>query len=199
MPGLSRKNLIALTIPVVLLLGGAGVGLVVASERPYAAPSGEKAFRSAPASIAGSGPALKSDRTARNSAKKQAAALKKKCRKKRGAAKKRCLKKVRQLLAKPKYMPVKTAERKAEDEASRIWENDIGGYVWTDYGSTGECRRLARNSVSCAVYVFYEEEDYSSEDYGSVYTCEWAVNARYDTRRKLVTRSGFANRECYWD
>lgn len=195
----SRKLLAALAVPVALLIGGAGVGLVVASERPYEAPSGERAFRSAPASIAGSGPALKTDRAARKSAKSKAAALKKKCKKKKGAAKKRCLKKAKQVLAKPKYMPVKTAERKAEDDASRVWENDLGGYVWYDYGTTGDCRRLAVNSVSCAVYVIYEEEDYSSEDYGSFYTCEWAVNSKYDSRRKLVVTSGFDSRECYWD
>lgn len=195
----SRKLLAALAIPVAILIGGAGVGLVVAAERPYEAPSGEAAFRSAPPSIAGNGPALRADRAARSSAAKKAAALKKKCKKKKGAAKKRCLKKVKELTAKPKYMPIKTAERKAEDDASRVWENDIGGYVWYDYGTTGDCRRLARNSVSCAVFVYYEEEDYNSEDYGSTYTCEWAVNSKYDSRRKLVVTSGFADRECYWE
>lgn len=194
----SRKLLAALAIPVAILIGGAGVGLVVAAERPYEAPSGEAAFRSAPTSLAGSGSALKADRSARAGAKSKAAALKKKCRKKKGAAKKRCFKKAKDLLAKPKYMPVKTAELKAEDDASRVWENDIGGYVWYDYGKTGDCRRLARNSVSCAVYVLYNEEDYTSEDYGSTYTCEWVVNSKYDSRRKLVVTSGFGDRTCSW-
>ena len=85
-------------LPIVILLGGAGVSLVVAAEKPYSPPSGNDAFAAAPASLVlagASGPAgVSSSRAARS----KASVLKRKCRKKKPAAKRNCLKRVQALL-----------------------------------------------------------------------------------------------------
>jgi hypothetical protein len=196
----ARKLLLTLAIPVAVLVGGAGVGMVVAAERPYTPPTGERAFESAPSPTLRSGLALSNDSASRvKGSKKEIAKLKRKCRKKTGPARQKCFKKIRKQSVKPRLMPVAKANALAEADAERIWEEDIGGYVWDDFGTSGDCRRLARNSVSCAVYVYYEETDYSSDDYGSIYTCEWLVTSSYLSARKLSVESGFATRDCYWE
>jgi hypothetical protein len=192
----NRKLLAALVLPIVILLGGAGVSLVVAAEKPYSPPSGDDAFAAAPASLVlagASGPAgVSSSRAARS----KASVLKRKCRKKKPAAKRNCLKRVQALL-KPKYMPLKRAENIALVAAERAWASDVGEYEWTDYG-LADCRRLARNSVSCAVYVYYEQSQYGYDDYGAIYDCEWVVNSKYLSGGGLKVSGSFANRQCEW-
>ena len=195
----ARKLLLTIAIPVAVLVGGAGVGMVVAAERPYTPPTGERAFESATSPALRSGLASTSDRVARKGSNKEIAKLKRKCRKKTGPALQKCFKKIRKKSVKPRLMPIAKANGLAEADAERIWEEDIGGYVCDDFGTSGYCRRLARNSVSCAVYVYYEETDYSSDDYGSIYTCEWLVTSSYLSARKLSVESGFATRDCYWE
>ena len=191
-----RKLLAALVLPVAILLAGAGVGLVVASEKAYSPPSGADAFAAAPTALV----VEKSPNRATGSkaavSRNPVAALKRKCKKKRGAAKRNCLKRVQQLL-KPKFMPLRRAETLAERVAERVWENNAGGYEWTDFGLS-DCRRLSRSSVSCAVYVYFEQDEYGYDDYGSSYDCEWVVNSQYLRGGKLRVTSGFARRSCEW-
>ncbi len=183
-------------VPIVVLLAGAGVGLVVAAERSYSPPSGADAFAAAPTSLVVEKSPNPATSSKAGASRNSIAALKRKCKKKRGVAKRNCLKRV-QALKKPRFISVKRAEGLAERVAERVWENNAGDYEWTDYGLS-DCRRLSRSSVSCAVYVYYEQEEYSYDDYGSTYDCEWVVNSRYLRSGKLRVTSGFASRTCEW-
>lgn len=193
---LSGKMLATLIVPIVVLLGGAGIGLVVAAEKSYSPPSGADAFAAAPTSLVLAESPGRAAGSKAGSSRNKVAALKRKCKKKRGAAKRNCLKRV-QALTKARYMSVRRAESLAERAAEKIWESNAGDYEWTDYG-VSDCRRLTRSSVSCAVYVYYEQEEYGYDDYGSTYDCEWVVNSRYLRGGKLKVTSGFARRSCEW-
>jgi hypothetical protein len=195
----SRKKLLAiLVLPVLILVGGAGVGLVVAAEKPYSPPSGTEAFAAAPASLVVSGKQNPATSSTSRASKNQIAALKRKCKKKRGAAKRKCLKRVKKISRpKPKFMSLNRARGLATRIAGNVWESGAGDYDWTDYGLS-ECRRLGRSSVSCAVYVYIEQDQYSSADYGSSYDCEWVVKSSYLKNGRLQVTNGFAARSCEW-
>lgn len=181
-----KKGIIAaVAVPVVLLAGGAGIGLVIAKE-PVAGESR--------ASLTADSPELAGQ--LRQAVRAEASFRKKKkpCRKGR-ACRKRPVKRMSFIVAK------KQAERSARQARQQKWD----GKDWDDFG-IDNCRRLSRSAVTCISWVSWEETDYGDSDYGSVYTCSWLVTSRWEKKRKsrrgkktgyrLRVKSGRARAAC---
>lgn len=181
--GKKKGILAAIALPVVLLAGGAGIGLVVAKE-PV---SGESRSILTTAS-----PELAEQ--LRQAVRAEAAIRKKKpCRKGRACRKQPV-----------KRMGFVRAKKQAEKSARRAWQQRWDGKPWDEFG-IGSCKRLSRSAVACLSWVSWEEKGYDDSDYGSVYTCSWLVTSRWVSKKskrgkkanyRLRVKSGRARADC---
>lgn len=179
----SKGFIAAVAVPAVLLAGGAGIGGVVAKERPAQNPDADRVAIS---------PELVNQlrQAAQTETRQNADSLRKKksCKKKKGKKPKRC----RKSKSRGKKMSVKLADRKAENSARKAKARRWRGFAWEDHGSRN-CNRLSRKSVTCLAWVDLVESGNDS-DYNSTYTCQWWVKSSWvkkSRRGKRGKKSGF--------